>query len=383
MYSRKKLILSIAGSLFVGIFLVLASLSYIVGAITGSTTGTLKILAALNVMKNQYVQATDADTLVNGAIKGIASSVGDPHTAYIHGDAYKRLLSETKGEFGGIGSVIGEKDGVPVIVSPIEDTPSTAAGVQAGDKIIKVDGVETKGWTLEDTVNKIRGPKGTTVNLTLQSTDNKEREVAIVRDIIKSKTVSSKMLEGDIGYIRLSHFSDNSPAEFGAALKELDKKGMKKLVLDLRHNPGGSLKSSVNIANYIIPKGPVVSIIGKTGKKEEYFSELSKPKYDLAVLVDKGSASASEIIAGAVQDTKAGILVGQTTYGKGSVQTVIPLDLDSAFKVTIAKYYTPADRSIDGVGVKPDVEVELQKPVDGKLVDNQLDKAVEILREKK
>lgn len=383
MYSRKKLILSVAGGLLAGVLIVLASMSYLVGALTGSTTGTLKIIAAMNIMKNQYVQAADPDTLVNGAIKGIASSVGDPHTAYLHGEAYKRLLSETKGEFGGIGSVIGEKDGVPTIVMPMEDSPSTAAGVRAGDKILKVNGVETKGWTLDDTVSKIRGPKGTTVDLTLQNENEPAREVSIVRDTIKSKTVAGKMLEGDIGYVRLSHFSDNSPEEFGNALKELDEKGMKKMILDLRHNPGGALKSSVSIANYIIPKGPVVSIVNKTGKKEEYFSNLEKPKYELVVLIDKYSASASEIIAGAVQDTKAGTLVGQTTYGKGSVQTVIPLDFDSAFKVTIAKYYTPANRSIDGVGVTPDVEVELQKQVPGgKPIDNQLDKAIEVLRNK-
>lgn len=382
MYSRKKIILSIVGGVLVGIFLVLGSLSYIVNSLTGSTTGTLKIIAALNIMKNQYVQAPEPDTLVTGAIKGVASSVGDPHTAYLYGESYKRLLSETKGEFGGIGAIIGEKDGVPTIVMPMEESPSMTAGVKAGDKILKVDGVETKGWTLDDTVSKIRGPKGTTVTITLQSEDGNVRDVSIVRDTIKSKTVAGKIIEGDIGYLRLAHFSDNSPEEFGKTLKELEEKGMKKLILDLRHNPGGVLKASVGIANYIIPKGPVVSVITKTGQKEEYFSELEKPKYELVVLIDKYSASASEIIAGAVQDTKAGTLVGQTTYGKGSVQTVIPLDFDSAFKVTIAKYYTPANRSIDGVGVKPDVEVELQKPVDGKIVDNQLDKAIEILRAK-
>ena len=382
MYSKKKLIISAIASLFIGMFIVLASLSYVVSSLTGTTTGTLKIIAALNIMKNKYVQESDPHTFVNGAIKGIANSVGDPHTAYIHGEAYKRLVSETKGEFGGIGSVIGEKDGYPTIVAPIEDSPSTAAGVKAGDKILKVDDVDTKGWTLEDTVSKIRGPKGTSVKLLLRSEDGTEREVNIVRDIIKSQTVAGKMLEGDIGYIRLAHFSENSPEELGKALKDLDAKGMKKLILDLRHNPGGSLNASVGIANYIIPKGPVVSIVHKTGKKDEYFSQLEKPKYELVVLIDKGSASASEIIAGAVQDTKAGTLVGQTTYGKGSVQTVIPLDFDSAFKVTIAKYYTPSNRTIDGVGVKPDVEVELQKPVDGKLVDNQLNKAIEVLRDK-
>lgn len=377
MYSRKKLILSIVGGVLTGVFIVLASMSYIVSALTGSTTGTLKILAAMNIMKTQYVQSASTDTLVDGAIKGISGSVGDPHTAYLHGDAYKRLISETKGEFGGIGSIIGEKDSMPTIVMPMEDSPSTIAGVKAGDKILKVDGVETKGWTLDDTVSKIRGPKGTTVTLTLQSEDGQIRDVAIVRDTIKSKTVAGKMLEGNIGYIRLSHFSDNSPEEFGKVLKELDEKGMKKMILDLRHNPGGALKASVGIANYIIPKGPVVSIISKTGKKEEYFSTLEKPKYELVVLIDKYSASASEIIAGAVQDTHVGTLVGQTTYGKGSVQTVIPLDFDSAFKVTIAKYYTPANRSIDGIGVKPDVEAELLK---GSTKDTQLDKALEVIR---
>lgn len=382
MYSKKTLIFSVIGALLIGVFVAFISIGTMVSSLTGTSSyGMGKIVAALTILQTRYIQEVPPNNIVDGVIKGIASSTNDPHTAYMYGEAYKRLMADTKGEFSGIGALIGEKDGLPVIVSPIDDSPSATAGVKAGDKILKVDSFEVKkGTPIDEVVDKIRGTKGTPVVLLLLSEDGNTREVTIVRDIIKNKTVSSKMLEDDIGYVRIGQFSDNTPNDFSAALKELEGKGMKKLVLDLRMDPGGSLQACVEIAKHLVPKGLIVYTVDKSGKKQEFFSDLEKPKYKLAVLVDKGSASASEILAGAIQDTKAGTLIGTKTYGKGSVQAIIPLDKTSAFKVTIAKYFTPSGRSIDGIGIDPDIVIELDDK-NIKTVDNQIEKAKETLKD--
>lgn len=380
MYTKKTLVLSVIVSILIGTFVAVSSIGYVVSKATGTSTyGMGKILAALTILQTRYINDLSPDAIVHNTIKGIASSTNDPHTAYIYGEAYKRLMSETKGEFGGIGSLIGEKDGLPVIVSPIDDSPSIAAGVKAGDKILKVDNHEIKkGTPIDEVVDKIRGPKDTKVTILFLSEDGNTREITITRDIIKNKTVSTKMLKDDIGYIRIGQFSENTPTDFNKALKELDDKGVTKLVLDLRMDPGGSLQACVEIAKQLVPKGMIVYTIDKSGQKQEFLSNLEKPKYKLAVLVDKGSASASEILAGAIQDTKSGILIGTKTYGKGSVQALIPLDSSSAFKVTIAKYYTPSGRSIDGIGIEPDIVIELDEK-NIKTSDNQIEKAKEEL----
>lgn len=383
MYNKKTLFLSIVVGVLLGAAAMFFSTGYAMSKATGiSTYGLSKILAGMSILKYRYVQEVAPDSLVNGVLKGIASAPNDPHTAYIYGEAYKRLMAETKGEFGGIGALIGEKDGLPVIVSPIDGSPSIAAGIKSGDKIVKVDEHDIKkGTPIDEVVDKIRGPKGTKVTLLLLAEDGTKREVTIIRDIIKNKTVAGKILEDDIGYLRIGQFSENTPAEFKKALQELDEQGMKKLVLDLRMDPGGSLQACVEIAQHFIPKGLVVYTIDKNNNRQEFLSGLEQPKYELVVLVDKGTASASEILAGAIQDTKVGTLVGTKTYGKGSVQAVIPLDKSSAFKVTIAKYYTPAGRSIDGIGIEPDVVLPLDV-ANIKTTDNQLEKAKEILRNK-
>lgn len=377
MQSKKKLFFSGFLGIILGIFLSIFALNFFIGNTTGSVAGTLKILWTLNILHSKYVEPVDTKNLVDTTIKNLVASVGDPHTTYMSGELFKNFMSETKGEFSGIGVVVGQKDGFLTVVAPVEGSPGEVAGVKVGEKILKIDGKEIKNLSLEEAVSKIRGPKGTKVILTLQSEDATIRDVEIVRDVIKTKTVAGKMLENDIGYIRISMFSENTAQDFALKLDELDKLGMKKLVLDLRSNPGGLLDSCVKIANNLIPKGLIVSVVDKDGNKQEYLSKLEQQKYKLVVLVDKGSASASEIVAGAVKDSKAGTIVGQTTYGKGSVQTIMPLDYESAIKVTIANYYTPAGTSINGVGVQPDVIVELKSAA-----DEQLQKALEIIKTK-
>ena len=377
MQSKKKLFLSGFLGIVLGILLSVLALNYFIGNATGSVAGTLKILWTLNILHSKYVEPVNTKNLVDTTIKNLVASVGDPHTTYMSGELFKNFMSETKGEFSGIGVVVGQKDGFLTVVAPVEGSPGDLAGVKVGEKILKIDGKEIKDLSLEEAVGKIRGPKGTKVILTLQAEDATIRDVEIVRDVIKTKTVAGKMLEKDIGYIRISMFSENTAQDFAVKLDELDKLGMKKLVLDLRSNPGGLLDSCVKIANNLIPKGLIVSVVDKDGNKQEYLSKLEQQKYKLVVLVDKGSASASEIVAGAVKDSKAGTIVGQTTYGKGSVQTIMPLDYESAIKVTIANYYTPAGTSINGVGVQPDVVVELKS-----VADEQLQKALEIIRTK-
>ena len=377
MQSKKKLFLSGILGILLGVLLSVFALNYFINSATGSVASTFKILWTLNILHNKYVEPVDNKKMVETTIKNLVASMGDPHTTYMNGELFKNFMSETKGEFSGIGVVVGQKDGLLTVVAPVEGSPGEQAGVKVGEKILKIDGQEIKDFSLEEAVGKIRGPKGTKVNLTLQAADSSIRDVEIVRDVIKTKTIAGKMLENDIGYIRISMFSENTAQDFAVKLEELDKLGMKKLVLDLRSNPGGLLDSCVKIANNLIPKGLIVSVVDKDGNKQEYLSKLEKSKYQLVVLVDKGSASASEIIAGAVKDSKAGTIVGQTTYGKGSVQTIIPLDYDSAIKVTIANYYTPSGISINGVGVQPDVVVELKS-----VADEQLQKALEIIRTK-
>ena len=292
---------------------------------------------------------------------------------------YNELLNQTAGSFGGIGVYMGFKDNKVTVVSVMDDTPAKAAGVMANDEILAVDDVPITEIEPEEVVMKIRGEVGTPVKLKLKSKDGEEREVSIVRDNIKVKSVQGKMLEDGIAYIRISNFGEHTAEEFGEIYKKMEEEGMKKLVLDLRQNPGGLINTSVAVANYLIPKGNIVTVKGRDGKLEEYNSDLEAVKYPLAVLVDGNSASASEILAGAVKDTKAGTLVGAKTFGKGSVQVVLPIMHSDAVKLTIAKYYTPSGECIDGVGIEPDVEINFQE---GDTEDVQLKKALEVLKDK-
>ncbi|GAQ95741.1 carboxyl-terminal processing protease [Thermodesulfovibrio aggregans] len=315
-------------------------------------------------IKKNYVEDVNPHELIISAIKGMVNSL-DPHSAYLTPEAYKEFQTETKGEFGGIGIQIGIKEGVLTVIAPIEDTPAWKAGIKAGDKIIKIDGKPTKDMNINDAVSKMRGPKGKPVTLTIQRDEWKEpKDITIVRDIIKIKSVKYKMIDKEIGYIKLTQFQETTAQDLANALKNLKESGMQSLILDLRNNPGGLLQSAVDVSEqFLPPKHLVVSIKGRTGEKIEYYTENLRPSYTdipMIVLVNQGSASASEIVAGALQDWGRALVLGIQTFGKGSVQSLIPLSDGSALKLTTAKYYTPKGRSIHAVGIMPDIVVKLE-----------------------
>ena len=342
---------------------------------------TLKLFRAVQVVKGQYVGTAEGPLLMTGSLKGMVNSLGDPYSVYLDPKMFSELMLETKGSFGGVGIVLGVKDKQLTVVAPIEGTPAETAGILSGDLIVKIDGQDTKDMALDEAVGKIRGKEGSKVTLTIQRTGQEAEEYSLTRATIVLKSVSGKILENGIGYIRLSMFSETTGNDFTQKMSELTEQGMTSLILDLRNNPGGLIGESVKVARLLVPQGPIVSVIGKDGERETSQSYLEKTPLPLVVLINGGSASASEIVAGAIQDTGAGKLIGVKTFGKGSVQRIIPLDKDSAVKITIAEYHTPKDRSIHGKGIEPDIVVEMPKDKDAKS-DPQLDKAVEVLKSK-
>ncbi|WP_371372039.1 S41 family peptidase [Sporomusa aerivorans] len=376
--SRRKLVFGAVLLVLVTFLVTSAGFLYLMNAWSSDVVSTIRVLRALQVVKSRYVEEVPVETLMAGSIKGMVNSLNDPHSVYMDAKMFKEFMIETEGSFGGVGIVIGTKDKQLTVVAPIEGTPGEQAGIKSGDQIIKIDGQDTKDLALDEAVNKIRGPEGSQVVLTI-SRGQEIQDYTLTRSNIQIKTVAGKMLENNIGYIRISMFNENTGNDFVRKLQELEKQGLKAIVLDLRDNPGGLLDESVKVASQLVPKGPVVSVVTRDGRRETHSSNLAAPKYPVAVLVNGGSASASEIVAGAVQDTGVGTLIGTKTYGKGSVQTVIRLDEGSAIKLTIAKYLTPKDRSINGVGIEPDIKIELPETRDK---DVQLDKAIEVLKGK-
>ncbi|MBP2638230.1 MAG: ctpB, partial [Firmicutes bacterium] len=354
--SRRKIIVGALLLVIVTFFATSAGFLYLINAWSADAAGALRVIKALQIVKSRYVEEVSSDTLMAGAIKGMVKSLNDPHSIYMDAKTFKEFMIETEGSFGGVGIVIGMKDKLLTVIAPIEGTPGEKAGIKSGDQIIKIDGQDTKDMALDEAVNKIRGQEGSKIVLTLMR-GQEVQDYTLTRSNIQIKTVAGKMLENNIGYIRLSMFNENTGNEFIRKLQELEKQGMKALVLDLRDNPGGLLNESVKVASQFVPKGPVVSVVTRDGQRETHTSNLETTKYPVVILVNGGSASASEIVAGAAQDTGAGTLVGTKTYGKGSVQTVVRLDEGSAIKLTIAKYLTPKDRSINGVGIEPDIVV--------------------------
>jgi carboxyl-terminal processing protease len=330
------------------------------------TYGDLKTFAeVLALVQKNYVEETNSKDLVYGAIRGMLNTL-DPHSAFMSPEMYKEMQVDTKGEFGGLGIQIGIKDNRLTVIAPIEGTPADRAGILAGDVIIKVDEESTKEMSLMDAVEKMRGPKGSKVKLTVQREGLEEPQVfELTRDIIKIESVKSKMLDDHIGYIRLSQFQEMTAKDLASALKKLKEEKMQSIILDLRNNPGGLLSSAVETTEQFIPPGRVVvSIRGRDPKKQtdEYRSSDRNPydTYPMIVLVNEGSASASEIVSGALQDWGRAIVLGTQTFGKGSVQTILQLSDGSGLRLTTAKYYTPKGRSIQNVGITPDIIV---KPV--------------------
>lgn len=346
-------------SLFIG-----RGLENKVSAETDSYEDLKVFTEVLSTLQKHYVDPVKSKELVQGAIKGMLNTL-DAHSAFMPPEVYKEMQVDTKGEFGGLGLQIGTKDNKLVVIAPIEGTPADQAGIKPGDVILKVDDqVLTKETSLMDAVNKMRGAKGTQVVLTIQREETTDPIVFnLVRDIIRIQSVKHKVLEPGIGYIRLTQFQEQTAKDLSGAILKLREANIHSLVLDLRNNPGGLLTSAVEVTEQFLESGKlVVSIKARDGKKDEYLAGRSNSlkEMPLIVLVNEGSASASEIVSGALQDWGRAVVVGMPTFGKGSVQTILPLSDGSALRLTTAKYYTPKGRSIQNTGIDPDITV---KPV--------------------
>jgi len=351
------------------------SRSHKVSARSNNIYEELKVFTdVLGLLQKEYVEETNSKDLMYGAIKGMLETL-DPHSAFMPPNMYKEMQEETKGRFEGLGIEITTKEGVLTVVSPIEDTPAFKAGILAGDQILKIGGDSTKNLTLMDSVKRLRGPKGTQVTITIMREGfTKPREFTLTRDVIPVRSVRHELLEKQYGYIRLSQFQEKTEGELDKALKALEeesKGSMKGLVLDLRNNPGGLLDQAVKVADRFIESGLIVSMEGRReDQKMKFFahSQGTIARYPLIVLVNGGSASASEIVAGAIQDHGRGILVGTQTFGKGSVQTIFPLKDGSGLRLTTARYFTPNGRSIQAKGIIPDIIVKPSLPEEEKVI---------------
>jgi carboxyl-terminal processing protease len=319
-----------------------------------------------SVLEN-YVEKPDSKKLVLKMVDGMLAAL-DPHSAYLPPEPYHEMEVSMSGLFGGVGIELGTKDGKLTVIAPIDDTPASRAGIQANDHIWKIDGTPTNGMNISAAVKRMRGEKGTPVTLTILRGENAKPLVfKLVRDIIKLKSLKSKLLDSGYGFIRISQFQERTGSEFKEALKVLHVKSggqLKGLVLDLRYNPGGLVNTCVEVVNcYIgddINKTAIVSIRGRTAEASHVYNATlgtKEPSYPIVVLINGGSASASEIVAGALQDHKRAIIMGTQSFGKGSVQSIIPMKGDAALKLTTARYYTPSGRSIQAKGIVPDIEV--------------------------
>jgi carboxyl-terminal processing protease len=349
------------------------------------------------IIRTDYVDEVSPKDLIYGALKGMLSAL-DPHSQFMDPDSYNELKVDTEGKFGGIGIEITVKDSLLTVITPIEDTPAWKAKLKANDRIVKINNELTRDMTLADAVKRLRGKPGDPVNLTIfRESEKKILEFKIVRDIIKIKDIKeSKILEDGIGYIRLVEFRENTSQDIDAALENLTKQGMNALILDLRYNPGGLLDIAVKVAEKFIDKGKL--IVYTKGRKAssdlKFMSHSGHPitTLPLVILINEGSASGSEIVAGCLQDYKRAIVMGTKSFGKGSVQTVIPLRDGSALRLTTAKYFTPLGKVIHGKGVMPDISVEEGKielteakeikPESGKDIFEEIEKKEQKVEEK-
>lgn len=317
-------------------------------------------------IKQSYVEPVDDKTLLENAIRGMLSGL-DPHSTYLDAKSFDELQVNTTGEFGGLGLEVGLENGFVKVISPLDDTPAQKAGIEAGDLIIKIDGKPVKGMTLNEAVDSMRGPRGSSIELSIvREGQHQPFDVKLKRDTIKVQSVKARSLEPGFGYIRVAQFQANTGPEFREAVEKLRKqnKALKGLVVDLRNNPGGILQSAVDVADAFIADGLIVYTEGRLPNSKSRFS--AEPDdiaqgVPIVVLINGGSASASEIVAGALQDHKRAIIMGTESFGKGSVQTVMPLSETSAIKLTTARYFTPNGRSIQAHGIVPDIEVERAK----------------------
>jgi carboxyl-terminal processing protease len=359
-----KIVLMVFAVFLVGV-LIGSGQSQKVSALSNSTYEDLKVFTdVLGIIQKDYVEETKSKDLIYGAIKGMLETL-DPHSAFMPPNMYKEMQEETKGLFEGLGIEITIKDSILTVVSPIEGTPAYKAGVLAGDQIVKIDGESTKNFTLMDSVKRLRGPRGTKVTISiLREGFTKPKDFTLVREVIPVRSVRHELLEKNYGYIRLSQFQEKTDDEFEKAMKALEEESkgtLRGLILDLRNNPGGLLDQAVKITDRFIESGLIVSVEGrKEDQKMKFYAhpDGNLAQYPLVVLVNGGSASGAEIVAGAIQDQGRGIIVGTQTFGKGSVQTIIPLKDGSGLRLTTARYYTPNGRSIQAKGIVPDIIVK-------------------------
>jgi len=340
----------------------------------------------LENIKEEYVEDIDQSEIMDSAINGVLQSL-DPYSAYMSPELFKEMQTDTRGEFGGLGIEIGMEAGVVKVISPIDDTPAQKAGIKAGDYIVKIGEEQVQGKSLMEAVKLMRGPVGTSINLTVRRKNIKRPlEFKIVRKIIEVKSVNSQIIseQKNIGYVRLKSFNENSDNQFLKSLKKFeDNKNIKGYVIDLRNNPGGLLTQAINIADFFLDDGEIVSTKGrKVSETRKFFARKGdevkgKP---LVVLINNGSASAAEIFAGALKDHKRAIILGENSYGKGSVQSIIPLRNGGGMRLTISKYYLPSGKSISEVGVTPDILVEesLDDFEINSKQDNQLNYAIKL-----
>jgi carboxyl-terminal processing protease len=350
-----------------------------VSAIDRTTYKGLKTFSeVLDMVDKNYVEPVETDKLLQGAINGMIKSL-DPHSSFMTAEMYKELEVETRGSFGGIGIEITLQKDVLTVVSPIEDTPAYNAGVKAGDQIIRINGKSTKDITVLDAVKQLRGPKDTKVTITiLREGMAKPKDIELTRSIISIKSVKSRVYDDHIGYIRISAFQERTGDDLKKALREIEAKArpLKGIVLDMRNNPGGLLHQSVEVSDAFLKSGNIVSTRGRAKSMESKTvakDNGDEPICPMVVLVNEGTASAAEIVSGALQDNGRAVIIGTQTFGKGSVQTVIPLEDGAALKLTTAKYYTPKGRSIQAEGITPDIVIKQIRPGDEKEdVDNAL-----------
>lgn len=365
--TKKKVLAAVFLFLILGVFCGWGRI-HRVSAVTGATYEKLKILAdVLAIVEQNYVEPVNVSKLIHGAVNGMLETL-DPHSAFMSPELFKELQVETKGSFGGVGFEITIRDKVLTVVAPIEDTPAFRAGIQSGDQILRIDGKSTKDMNLMDAVKRLRGPQGTQVTITIMRSGFSEpKDITMVRAIIPIRSVRSKMLEEGYGYIKITQFLEKTHADMKTTLDRLEAKEgtLKGLILDLRNNPGGLLEQAVNVADEFLDSGMIVYTEGRVeGQKMKFYAQKNVKEHDypMIVLVNAGSASGSEIVAGALQDHGRAVLLGTQTFGKGSVQTIIPLEDGSGIRLTTARYFTPNGRSIQAQGIIPDINVSDPPP---------------------
>jgi len=363
------------------LIIILFSASWVLAEGDDTYRGLSNFTQVLDLIERNYVEDVDPERLTNSAIEGMVKTL-DPYSSYLTPERYKELEIGTSGEFGGVGMEVTEEEGFLKVIAPIEGSPAAKAGVKPGDLILAINGKTTEGMAVFESVKLLRGPKGSNVKITLKREgENSSIDLTLTRDIIHIESVKFDLFKGGIGYIKLSQFQEKVAEELINAVSDLEYKNggmLKGLVLDLRNNPGGLLDEAIEVADEFIDQGLIVSVKGRSpDQSKQYFATKGENVHDypIVVIVNKGSASASEVVAEALQDSNRATILGSKTFGKGSVQTIIKLDDGSGLKITTAKFYAPSGRSINAIGVTPDVIVE-----DNDKRDLQMERAIELLK---